>query len=545
MSGRCCLFYILALCLTALVACSPLEGTGSGGEAKIIGRILTQSGSPACSTVVAIAPYEYNAMISGPLPDPWIHTTDANGRYEFSVIKSDRYTIQAVHGSQRTRALVTGIQADQSVTVVPDAKLAVPGSIKIEISGNVDTVNGYVYIPGTDIAVSLRGTAGTVVFDSVPADTIPVIYYSTPSATAPRVIRYSLSVASGDTTPITMPFWQYSKQLFLNTTMSGAGVIGNVIGFPVLVRLTRGNFDFSQAKGKGEDVRFTKAGGAPLPYEIERWDSVGGQAEIWVKADTVYGNDDAQYSVMFWGNSTVADSSNSAAVFDTIAGFQGVWHLGQSANLVSTDATGNHYNGAASDSVPTAAAGVVGVCQAFNGTSNFIRMPGTASGKLNFPEQGTYAVSAWVYADTLDTANSNYAKIIEKNDFQYKLQVDCFKNWSFAEYENRRGFDMTNSPAIAKTWVYLVGVRSGSAQYLYVDGALVNASIVILPNNRDRDTTCDLTFGRATITPPGPDYFFKGKIDEARLQNRAVSADWIRLCYMNQKADNPLVVFNK
>ena len=36
---------------------------------------------------------------------------------------------------------------------------------------------------------------------------------------------------------------------------------------------------------------------------------------------------------------------------------------------------------------------------------------------------------------------------------------------------------------------------------------------------------------------------FSGRIDEVRAYRTAVSADYIKLCYMNQKADNALVFF--
>jgi hypothetical protein len=38
-------------------------------------------------------------------------------------------------------------------------------------------------------------------------------------------------------------------------------------------------------------------------------------------------------------------------------------------------------------------------------------------------------------------------------------------------------------------------------------------------------------------------YYFKGMLDEVRISSGACSADWIRLCYMNQKSDDALVVF--
>jgi hypothetical protein len=359
----------------------------------------------------------------------------------------------------------------------------------------------------------------------------------TPTVEGPVAVT-SGQVTTIDTVQLTgFGLWKYSKRLHLNTTSSGAGVLGNVSNFPVLVRLTNSNFDFTQAGPAGADIRFAKQDNTPLSCEIERWDGTNNQAEIWVKIDTVYGNDSAHYVTMYWGASTgsaTVSLSNGAAVFDTSNGFQGVWHMGQSLTP-ALDATINHYNGILSDTSPIAAPGAIGVCQQFNGTSNYIHMPGTASGKLNFPEHGTYAISAWVYTDTLDTA---YQRIVCKNNFQYKLQIDYFKTWSFAEYENAVGYELTNSPATAKAWVYLAGVRSGALQYLYVNGVCVTSVIANLSYNSGRDTTSDVTIGRSAKTPPGDPCFFKGKIDEVRIESRALSADWIKLEYMNQKADD-------
>jgi hypothetical protein len=40
-----------------------------------------------------------------------------------------------------------------------------------------------------------------------------------------------------------------------------------------------------------------------------------------------------------------------------------------------------------------------------------------------------------------------------------------------------------------------------------------------------------------------PKYYFGGKIDEVRVSSTALSADWIKLCYMNQKESDMLVRF--
>jgi hypothetical protein len=48
-----------------------------------------------------------------------------------------------------------------------------------------------------------------------------------------------------------------------------------------------------------------------------------------------------------------------------------------------------------------------------------------------------------------------------------------------------------------------------------------------------------------SVTVPSNDGFcyFKGKIDEVRVSSAALSPDWIKLCYINQKENDALVSF--
>jgi hypothetical protein len=464
--------------------------------------------------------------------------TDANGRYSFSAVDSGLYTIQATHALDRKKALIWKVYvAFDSTLLAPTGILRTPGTIKAMLPDSAGAKNGYIYVPGTTLVGYIQPGTGFAVLDSVPAGVQTDIYYGTEKGPS-YGFRFNLTISAGDTVTTANGAWKYSSVFYLNTTASGAGIAGNVTDFPVLLRLTQANFDFSQAKTDGGDLRFTKVDGTPLSYEIERWDASSNVAEVWVKTDTVFGNNNSQYVIFYWGNPNAASASNGPAVFDTGSGFQGVWHMGQSQAPVP-DATVNHFDGTPSDTAPAVVAGEIGMCRQFDGKSNYLHMPGTASGKLNFPAQGFYSVSAWVYADTLDTT---YQKIIEKNNYQYKMQIDWEKNWSFGEYESAVGHDLTNAPATAKTWVYLVGVRSGSMQYFYLNGVCAANVISIVSFSIARDTTTDIVIGRSARPALDGAYFFKGRIDEARIENAPRSADWIKLCYMNQKNNDALII---
>jgi hypothetical protein len=542
----CFLFLIAVLCDCSMK--SVVSDTG-GSTSEVVGRVLYGNGKPAQNATVRLRRTDYlSDTLTGQVRQNLYGTdtiTDDLGEFSVSVTDTGNYDIEVNDQKANAVLIRCAVTRTGGIEKLPVDTLEPAGTVQGHISLSPDISSAvYVQVFGLERIAEVDQATGEFEIPDMPSANFTLRFVSFSTAQVPTIIN-SVDVASGQVTTIDtvklagFGLWKYSKRLYLNTTSSGAGVLGNVSGFPILVRLTNSNFDFTQSNPSGNDIRFTKQDNAPLSCEIERWDASQGSAEIWVKIDTVYGNDSAHYVTMYWGNPNAASVSNSSTVFDTSNGFQGVWHMGQSQTS-ALDATSNHYNGTPSDTSPIAVPGVVGICQQFNGVSNYIRMAGTASGKLDFQQHGTYAISAWVYTDTLDTA---YQRIVCKNNFQYKLQIDYFKTWSFAEYENAIGYELTNSPAISRVWVYLVGVRSGSSQYLYVNGVCVDSTIVAQAYNALRDTTSDVTIGRSAKTPPGDPCFFKGRIDEVRIENRALNAERVKLEYMNQKADDALVKF--
>jgi hypothetical protein len=401
-------------------------------------------------------------------------------------------------------------------------------------------------IYGLERLVPIDSVTGAFSFSDLPAGMysfrfVPKIKPQT------AVTVSSVRLLSGDIQNLTlMSGWTFSKRIYFNTTVSGANVSASVVNFPVLIRLTGDNIDFTGAQGGGADLRFAKSNNTPLPYEIERWDPISGFAEAWVKVDTVYGGDSSHFITMYWGNPDVSGRSDGPAVFDTANGFQGVWHLQQTDKGKAPDATGNHYDGVPSDTAPSPVAGCIGVAQQFNGISNFITMQGTAGGKLNFSETGTFTVSAWAKVDKFN--NQSYV-IVSKQLYQYSLQMRNDNYWEFHNYADTIGFESTASStsALAGVWTHVVGVRSGRNQYLYVNGTL-NATFTEGASAAGNATlprilSDNVSIGRLpAINNPGQTWrHFTGLIDEVRISSVAQGPDWIKLCYMNQRPDDKLL----
>lgn len=542
-----CAVWIVPLIFFCTLNCStPMSAGGSSSE-TVIGKVVNSNGSPACSTVVTLFPADYDPIRDSANTQLMSDTTDAAGAYCIRTFGlTQHYSIVATQQKSGTRALVSGIIPKGDTTRLQVVVLSMPGTIIAVAPDTVNSSKGYLYIPGTGIAAFLNGSHRGLL-NQVPAGTIVSINYVSGSSTgASGILASGIEVVSNDTTVLPYPQWRYSKRLYLNTAASGAGVLGNVVNFPVLVRLTAANFDFSLAKSDGSDIRFTKSNGTLLSFEIERWDAGARRAEIWVRTDTVYGNNSNQYLMMLWGNGNAVAQSNGPAVFDTAKGIQGVWHLAGAENAIAKDATGNHYDGMPSDTAPTGSEGLIGPCRLFNGISNFIRMNGTSASKLNFQENGIYTISAWAYADTLD---NGFHLIAGKSNEQYFLKLKQTSppnsmRWEFVEYQDKTGWNITNGIPSAKTWAYVVGVRKGTSQYFYLNGQLVNNTITITSASASRHTGDDVTIGKFLSMPSDTiegKCAFLGKIDEVRILSVASGADWIKLCYMNQKEQDALI----
>jgi hypothetical protein len=541
-----------ALLLPRCVSLNPMAG-GSSSE-TVIGKVANADGTPACSTIVTLCFADYNPVCDTPLARSSTDTTDAFGAYRVTAPDSSaRYSIIATKPGSGTRALVANIVISGDTTRVQDAFLSTPGAISVAAPDTADVINGYLYIPGTGIAVFVS-SGGLILLDQVPAGTIPSVNYASKAAPGvSTVLTAGIDVISAGTVVIPYPQWRYSRKVHFNTTASGAGVYGDVADFPALVRLTSSNFVFSQARADGADLRFSNPDGVHLAYEIEQWDAAANVAALWVRLPVVSGNNDNQYIVMHWGAGDKDATANSADVFDTSRGFQGVWHLSGPGNATAFDATANGYHGTPYNMTASSAlAGAIGSGRDFNGTSSYISMPKSASGKLDMPQNGEYSISLWAYTDTIDTI---WHAIAGKGHEQYYLKLKCFGNgratWEFVEFQDKKGWvyteDSTPPAPGQKQWVYLTGVRSGSQQFFYVNGSLANNSTPLMTGNYPRNSGDNFTIGRharEVTIPYGEGWcYFNGRIDEVRVMNIAPGPDWIRLCYMNQKVEDALVEF--
>ncbi len=549
---------LLAAAILGMCACSPqgpqLTGTSEQGNAKFTAALYTQTGAPAAGCRVALRRGNYvtnpGAVLNKAQGDSVQTTTDAQGLLRIDSLDSGEYCVEVTDGRANAALLRFSVGAmGRPISWGADTirRFAV---VKGRIDPAPAPVKRFVQVYGLERLVPIE-PAGQFVIDNLPQGTFALQVCASDSSLKSPVLD-SVSARAGLTTTIPPPSggWQKRASIVLNTSTSGAGLLENVIGFPVLIRLSAGNFNFTEAQADGRDVRFVKTDGTPQPFEIERWDALLGRAEIWVKLDTVFGNDSGRSMIMLWGNPAAPAQSDAGKVFDTADGYQGVWHLGEDADTLR-DATANRYHGIRHGNltrVPCAA----GYGQLFGRTEAYCEM-----GNVINPGLGGLTASAWVKrANTgLQTIFAKSAGGTPASSYGWSLsfgladQLHGFLASGGSSWGANGAFDFWSKTDAVVTdtikWHYIAAVidrSNGKNCRTYIDGADVTDS-----GNGAMSAVGALANAlplRIGAEADG-DYQWTGSVDECVISRSVRSGAWIRLCYMNQGPVDRLVKINE
>jgi len=551
------LFMFICILINVL-QCTSLQTTGTGGTGSetVIGKITHEDGTGAALTVVTLYPFDFDPSSGVERYSFCTDTTDSEGNYSVTITSSNikKYTLQAINLQRGTRAIVPHIEisAPGDLNLISSVSLCKTGSIRVILPGKAIDAKGYAYIPGTAYFSYLVN--GCAIIDSVPAETIPRVCYND-SSNVPQTLSENIDVRSGVAAVVGANGSAHFMKIVLNTTPEGADIAENVKGFPLLVRLSDSSFDFSQARADGSDIRFTKCDNVSLPFEVERWDAAAHQAEIWVKIDTVYGNDSSQFFVIYWGEAALEIAINHAGVFDTAGGFRGVWHL-------SEEAAGVGAKGLYKDAVglcngddyisSTDRSGIIGYGHAFNGIDDFIALNSPVTDFL----KGDLTISLWV--NILDSGGTILSKLDSTagwNEGESSLYFGDGSNIyhtaghngmrpSFVGYSD--DYAIASGAVVNDCWSHLVytwkwnGDSTGTARY-YIDGSEISPSRDSLVIRTGENKNATVRIGQPNSNESYS--YFKGHMDELEISAVVRSADWIKLAFLNQGKDNLLVKF--
>jgi hypothetical protein len=316
--------------------------------------------------------------------------------------------------------------------------------------------------------------------------------------------------------------WKNTGTLVVNTTPSGANLpaSSSVEDFPLLVRLHSDFFNFSAAKERGEDIRFS-AQGKVLAHELEEWNPVAGVASLWVRIPKITGNA-RQEIQMHWGKSDALSESKGNAVFNDSNGYLAVIHMGDGvADEVGVFET--------KDVLTSATPGIIGSARRLQGKQ------GVFCGEKNegLPEGASpHSTEAWVRPQksngrVVGWGNEHgQGKVVMEVQSPTHIRMDCYFS---------RGNVSGSLPVPMGEWTHVVHTYEQGESRVYVNGILDAA------NTKEGPVLAIKRPARLYIGGWYNNYDFIGDIDEVRVSKVSRSAAWVRLQYENQKPLQTLV----
>lgn len=445
----------------------------------------------------------------------------------------------------RIESVVGAVNSDRVMVTFTEP---VDSSPALGCSGNVSSLN-YVNNAGGGATTIIAWQDASACDDStvVVRTNLPVAGADIDAdgiATSALVV-YDNGGNAADVVTYSMRGMMESLDFRFDTTSNGANVAGSVSDFPVLLRITNTELIDKMRLDCG-DILFVDRvsdGGEVLPFEVERCDTTNHLVDVWVLVPTVSGNDNTDYITMFFNektDGTVPGRQEPGRVFSTTNGFIGVWHLGESSGTIAYDSTDNKNNGD-TNTTTINYTGNIALARTFNG-SNYVLVPDDDA--LDAMGPGGVSVSAWVKDST---GTGDYSRIVSKKSYSppedagYELFYQGSSN-NIWMYSFDTSYIRGTAADIDTNWHYIAGhvydTQLSGDTYIFFDGADVTGT-------RQGSTqtyiagTEPLYFG--TTSGSFHTYYFTGSMDEVRIENTWRGADWVRLCYENQRVNQTLV----
>ena len=345
-----------------------------------------------------------------------------------------------------------------------------------------------------------------------------------------------------DPTPMALTAWKMHRAVKLNTTATGAGIMTTLANYPVPVQLTKDNFDFSQAKDDGSDVRFAKADGTLLPHEIELWDRANQVAALWVKTQ-VMGNDATQSFVMYWGNPVVPSTSDGPRVFPQAENWVAVWHLGDDAAVTPDgfkDSTGVNHGTGHNLEKGAARPSRVGL-----GTNlDHLKKQGVkvVENRKNFDMVKNMTFELWGFVRSFGY-DKGYESYMTKGDESWRyMRSGKTALTEICNDGNSPVCVFSKSSVAFGKWYHFAGVHEGRVVRLYINGKREGQGTAGTEAGSFGDHAVTLGFSLHKMVEQR---FMDMIIDEARVTKDSKTDDWIKLDYESAREGSTFVTLGE
>lgn len=313
--------------------------------------------------------------------------------------------------------------------------------------------------------------------------------------------------------------WQGRKALTIDT--AAAEITEPVGDAVVLVRLHQGNFPFEMAASDGSDIRFVSAAGEPLPFFIEKFDSLLYEAYVWVRVPEI-GADTSFW--VYYGNPAPTGEEPGHNPAATHEGGAVLAYNFAERNTPPQDATGTGNNATSAGTISEGA--LIGSGMRLLG-ADLVEIP--PSDSLTWAPGQAFTLSAWLRPSS-SVAN---AVFFSRVDGANALRVGLNNLVPYVEITSGGSTQRTaaGDPIAENFWKKLSVVSDGSSTTLFVDGAeyaTLNAAVPAL-------TTPIFLGGDSPAAGTGNGRFV-GELDEMRIEPTALPAAAIAFAAMNQSA---------
>jgi biopolymer transport protein ExbB len=306
--------------------------------------------------------------------------------------------------------------------------------------------------------------------------------------------------------------WSFRKKITLDTTATGAAITDPVGTTPVLIRLHAGNFQFAAAREDGSDIRFVAEDNKTLlPYHIEKYDGLMGEAFVWVKAPELKPGAKTSFWLYYGNNSPKMDrGGDPKATYDSDTVL--VYHFDEHG----TPAVDSTSFANLSQNAATAVDG------SFIGSGirlddkTTLTIPPSAS--LQWSENSPVTISAWIKLATLPP----HETIFSRREGNTSVVIGAEAGAAYVEVsrDGKAQRSAATTPVAVGTWRHLAVVGSATTITFYLDGESVASLNAAIP-------------AMNTAMQLGGENF-AGEVDELEISKVARSPGFIKLAAISQ-----------
>jgi biopolymer transport protein ExbB len=317
--------------------------------------------------------------------------------------------------------------------------------------------------------------------------------------------------------------WTLRKKITIDASGTGVPISDAIGSSPVLIRLHDGDFQFASARDDGSDIRFVAGDDkTPLAFHIEKYDSLLGEAFVWVKVPDLKPGA-ATTLWLYYGNSSskpMSGGPDAKATYDADTAL--VYHFAEAAQPPK-DSTGNAND--AQNAGVNADGSFIGPGLKLNGKTG-VTIPASAS--MNW-SGGALTWSAWVKPIVLEPN----AVIFSRRDGDHDLLIGMDNGAPFVEVDGTRS--SAGTPVAANTWHHLAVIADSGKITVYLDGAAYGSLSAALPVlNSVSSIGIDNAPAGAAATNAG----FVGELDELEISKVARPLGFLKLAALGQGGDS-------